>query len=62
MHWVPVALSPAVEQPGLEADYSHLTSSEYKNGCRRADSPYLYDVLRDIIRVTLRNKHHTAGT
>jgi len=57
-----VALSSALEQPGLEANHSHLTSSEYKNGCRRADTPFLYDVLRDSITVTLLNKHQAVGT
>ena len=28
VQWFPEALSAAVEQPGLEADHSHLTSSE----------------------------------
>jgi hypothetical protein len=32
IHWTPVALSPGVKGPGLEADHSPPSSAEVKNG------------------------------
>lgn len=57
-----MALSPAAEQPGLEADHSHLNSIEDKSVYRLADTRYLYYVLRDSITLTLLNKYQTART
>jgi hypothetical protein len=59
IRWMPVALSPGVKCPGLEADSSHLSSAEVKNAWSYTSTyPHVFMAWSDYLRSVCRHSDH----